>query len=491
LPRLTRPIRGLLCLTLLLSAFAAPRALSIGSETCEESEAYDSKLGKAERKRREEEARQRARTKLARRVLAEALQDRTGPALTEEALEALRFRYRVDERLAEGTFYAEGNKRKKELSFCVPRDLFRKVRADLKREREENAEALRQRFANLERTIEAGKLDTASRELSSLKIDVASEELELALYESALLERSRPFYVWLFEWGDVVTQGPDYVRAMTDRAAELVELGQLEEADRYVVEALKADPDNPEAHAIRTTIQDLRNSRVDLLNEAEDLAKAGRFSAAHRKLEQARASGNDDPVPLETTAGTVDAMHAEYLQFNRPTTVSLYMAAGSLGAHVGGIESKVFEDTGFRSSGSMVLSFGAAGGFRVGRFTKINVSGSWGLSQDDARSIGDEAVELFEIIQLTASAGYRSPRNAKRKISFQVTGGPVWESVSVNTAVPGTLSTSDSQLAFFVRVAAEWPTASFFVQHGLGFDDSPGTVVAWSNKLQVGAAVVF
>ena len=488
---ITRLLRGFLCLTLLLSAFAAPRALSIGSETCEEAEAYDSKLGKAERKRREEEARQKARTKLARRVLAEALADRWAPALTDEALEALRFRYRVDERLAEGTFYADGNKQKKEISFCVPRDLYRKVRADLKREREENAEALQQRFAQLERTIEAGKLDAASRELSSLKIDVASEELELTPYESVLTERTRPFYVWLFEWGDVVTQGPDYVRAMTDRATELVELGQLEEADRYVVEALKADPDNPEAHALRAAIQDRRNSRVDLLNEAEDLAEVGRFSAARRKIEQARGTGNDDPVPLETTAGTIDAMHAEYLQFNRPTTVSLYMAAGSLGADVGGIEDRVFDDTGFRSDGSMVLSFGATGGFRVGRFTMVNVSGSWGLSQDDARFIGDEAVELFEIYQLTASAGYRSPRSAKRKISFQVTGGPVWESVKVNTALPGTLSTSDSQLAFFVRVTAEWPTASFFVQHGLGFDDSPGTVVAWSNNLQVGAAVVF
>ena len=72
-----------------------------------------------------------------------------------------------------------------------------------------------------------------------------------------------------------------------------------------------------------------------------------------------------------------------------------------------------------------------------------------------------------------------------------MTGGPAWESVKVNTALPGTLSTSDSQLAFFVRVTAESPTASFFIQHGLGFDDSPGSVVAWSNNLQVGAAVVF
>lgn len=483
--------RVLLCATLLMVSSSVPRALDIGSEVCEEAQAYDSKLGKAERKRREEEARQRARTQLTRRALSEALRDRSGPALTDEALEALRYRYRVDERLAEGTFYADGNKLEKEIRYCVPRDVFRQVRADLKQKRREKAEALQRRFAQIERNIDAGELDAASRELSSLKIDVASEELELTPYESVLTERSRPFYVWLFEWGDVVTVGPEYVRAMTDRATELIELGQLEEADRYVVEALKADPENQEAHTLRAEIQDRRNSRVALLDEAEKLAGKGRFGAARRKLEEAGEINSDDPVPLESTIGTVDAMHAEYLQFNRPTTVSLYMAAGSLGADVGGIEDKVLDDTGFASDGTMVLNFGATGGFRIGRFAMASASGSWGLSQDDARFIGGESVDLFELIQLSASAGYRSPRNAKRKISFQVTGGPVWESVKVNTALPSTLGTSDSQLAFFVRVTAEWPTASFFIQHGLGFDDSPGTVVAWSNKLQVGAAVVF
>jgi len=278
---------------------------------------------------------------------------------------------------------------------------------------------------------------------------------------------------------------------MNDRAKELIEVGQLEEADRYIVEALKADPENEDAHALRGQIQDRRNSRVDLLDEAEKLAEAGRFTAARRKLDEARETGSDDPVPLETTTGTVDALQAEYLQLNRPTTVSIYMAAGSVGADVGGIEDKVADDTGFQSDGSLVLSFGATGGFRVGRFAMVTASGSWGLSQDDARFVGGESVELFELIQLSASAGYRSPRREKRKISFQVTGGPVWESVKVNTALPGELGTSDSQLAFFVRATAEWPTASFFIQHGLGFDDSPGTVVAWSNNFQIVAAVVF
>jgi len=161
-----RALRGLLCAGLLLTVFSVPRALDVGSEVCEEALAYDSKLGKAERKRREEEARQRARTKLARRAIAEALRDRTGPTLTDEALEALRFRYRVDERLAEGNYYAQGNKIEKEVSYCVSRDLFRKVRDDIGRERGENAESLMQRFALLERRIDAGELDAASRELS-------------------------------------------------------------------------------------------------------------------------------------------------------------------------------------------------------------------------------------------------------------------------------------------------------------------------------------
>jgi len=488
---LARVAPGVLGAAILLTSAAPAGALQIGSEVCADVEAYASKLGKAERKRREEEARQQAITKLARRVLIEAWQERSEPAPTDETLESLRLRYGVAERLQGGEFRPEGDKNQKRISYCIARDRYKMVRKDLSRQREQTIADLRRRFAEVEESIDQGDLESASEALTPLEIEVVGENLNLTSYESVLDRRKRPFYVWLFEWGDTVTRGAEYVRAMTNRATESIELGHLEEADRYVAEALKADREDTEARELRATIQQRRNRRVDLLGEAERFAEAGRFAAARSNLDEARSIGNDDLLPLEETAGTINALYAEYVQYNPKVGVMAFMALGTLGVDTSEIERRVFDETGSTSEGSAVLGVGAGGQFRLGRFMVVGVTGSWGLSQDDARFSAGESVELYEVYQLSAGVGYRTRRSAKRKVSFQLTGGPVLESVKINSDFSGTLSTSDSQVALFVRLLAEWPHGGFFVQHGLGFEDNPDSLVGWSNRLQVGAAIVF
>ncbi len=82
-------------------------------------------------------------------------------------------------------------------------------------------------------------------------------------------------------------------------------------------------------------------------------------------------------------------------------------------------------------------------------------------------------------------------RSARKQIAWQVGGGFAWESVDVNSLLSETMKTSDSQIAFYVKLAAEWKHVSVFIQTGLGFDDAQDSLVGWSNSLQFGTATVF
>ena len=123
---------------------------------------------------------------------------------------------------------------------------------------------------------------------------------------------------------------------------------------------------------------------------------------------------------------------------------------------------------------------------------------------------GQIPLELYETFQLTASAGFRSIRTAKRKVVYQLVGGLVWENADVNTLLPppgracaddlrdpacqdamNRTSTSDSQTAFFARFAIEMKSAEFFIQQSFGFEDNPNSIVGWSNNLQFGIAALF
>jgi hypothetical protein len=232
---------------------------------------------------------------------------------------------------------------------------------------------------------------------------------------------------------------------------------------------------------------------VRLLREARMLATKARFEAAEETFDRARAISADDPVLLDQTATSIHEMRTAYLKHNPLRRVLLITALGSLGADTSGIEDRTSEETGVGIEAALPLNVGGGANFRLGRFTLVGVSGSWGLVQDANLAYAGSPLEIYQTYQLTGSVGFRTSRSERRQIGFQFVGGPVWEAVNVNSLLSETRETSDSQAAFFLRVAAEWKQLLVFLQHGLGFDDtaSPDTLVGWSNGVQFGTAVMF
>jgi len=478
----------------LIGAHLSPQvfALEARNEVCAGVQAYSFKLDRGERRTREEEAKQEAFDKLARRLWAESFPE--NPRASTDAdptYELLRNTYRLGELLADGVWVATGDKSEKEIEYCVDADAFAKARTAIREQRDETVEALRTEFSNLERMIDDGWYEEASRALTELDMRVVGEALEQATYHSPLDDRTRPFYVWLLEWGDVAVKGPEFVEAMTGRAEALIETGHVDAADRYLAEALKADRDDPRAQELRFWIQELRIERAALLREAEELAAAARFDAAERKLEEAAELSSDAPLLLEEAARTVAGYRAAFLEYNRPVRGEVYLAFGSLGVDTDEVERRVSDATGLPISASTPWNIGGGATFAVGRNLTAGVTGSFGFSQDDLHLRNGNAVTLFDLAQLTGSIGYRTIRSATRDHRFNVNGGVVWEWAKAEPLLPTPFAQSDSQLGFFVRFSMEWKNTLVFFQHGFGFDASSDSLIGFSNSLQMGIGGVF
>jgi tetratricopeptide (TPR) repeat protein len=342
-----------------------------------------------------------------------------------------------------------------------------------------------------------GDLDSASKQLTVLEIEVMNEALEQSPYESKIDGRKRPFRVWLLEWGDVVPKGAEFVDYMNEQAVALIDLGHLDAADRYLSKALNVERDNTRARELRFEIQELRNRQAELLGDSERLAEDGKFGAAERKLDEARGITNDNPLLIEEMARTIDGLHAADLQYNPMRRMGFYIGLGTLGIDTGGTADRISAGTGSEANGSMPLSFGFGGQFALNRVLLIGFTGSLGFSQDDALSIGGSPLELYQFYQFTGGFGFRSTRSAKRLVSYQFTAGPAWESADANPLFLANskllLDTKDSRLGFYARFSVEFKSTVIFVQHGLGFDDDAASesVIAWSNSLQAGAAFAF
>ena len=475
-------------------------------QVCEQVEAYSLRLGKAERKQREEEAKHEAFSAMAERVWAEAFNARpvSPGALREEpagadpaipaskrAFATLRRRYRLNERLAGGRYQSSGDRSQKYVAYCLPEPTYRRVRDDLRAERLAVVQSLRTRFEELETLIEMGDIEAASLELAALRVDVVIEAVELAVYHSERQDRTRAFHVWLLEWGDVVPRGPGLVLNLTARAARLMERGLLGEADRYVSEALEIDRADEDARRLRIEIQERRNLQADLAWEARDLASRGHYPAAERKLDEARALGRDDAGLLEDAANAIDGLHAADLAYNPHRRILVFASFGAMGADTGRIEQRVAEDSGLIVDAAAPLSIGGGANFRVGRLFLVGCTGSFGFAEATNFTVGRNPRIFYDLLQLTASAGLATRRGPRRSFSYQVTGGFVWERVDVDSFFTATLDDAGSQSAFFVRFAAERKHLSLFVQHGFGFEDEPGSLVGWDNKTQFGVGGVF
>jgi len=491
---LLRRFRSGALVFVLVAAPLSPRifALEARNEICAGVQAYSFKLDRGERRIREEEAKQEAFDKLARRLWAESFPDNPRASTDADRTYALlRNTYRPGELLADGVWEATGDKNEKEIEYCVEADVFAKAKTAIRQQREETVEVLRKEFSNLERMIRDGWYEAASRALTELDMRVVGEALERASYHSTFDDRSRSFYVWLLEWGDVVVKGPEFVEAMTSRARELIETGHVDAADRYLAEALRADRDDPRAQELRFWIQELRIERAALLRKAEELAAAARFPAAERKLDEAEVLSSDAPLLLEDAARTVAGYRAAFLEYNRPVRGEVYAAFGSLGVDTNEVERRVSDATGLPISATTPLSIGGGATFAVGRNLTAGVTGGFGFSQDEFHLRRGNTVTLYDMAQLTGSIGYRTIRSVTKDYRFNVNGGVVWEWAKAEPLLPTPLDDSDSQLGFFVRFSMEWKNTLVFFQHGFGFDANTDSLIGFSNSLQMGIGGVF
>jgi len=446
---------------------------------------------------REEQAKVAALTALARQVWSDALRSDPGSGLAapgaERAFAVLRGRYRVDELLAGGTYEFGEDDSDMRVEYCVTRDVYRNAISEIKRLRQETIEQLRLSFAHLERLVRDGDYAAASPALTELDLRVVSEVMEQTPYTSVAENRTRSFYVWLLEWSDLVPRGPEYPRIMTARAEELVGAGHLESADRYVSEALKANPEYPPSLSLRLRIQALRVERASLLRGAKDLASRGRFARAEKRLEQARDIDGDDPLGLEEAAEEIVTHRATFLEYNRPHAILVYGGFGTLGVDTSSVENRVEDATSIKVGGDPPLAFGLGGNLGMGRNGLLAVTGSWGLAEDSVNSGTSASFALYKTAQVTAGIGLRTLRSPKRSVGIQVTGGVVWEWAEADTLVRVPDDKSDSQTALFVRIGMQFKTALIFLQHGVGFSDShpDDTLIGWSNAFQLGAGASF
>ncbi len=66
-----------------------------------------------------------------------------------------------------------------------------------------------------------------------------------------------------------------------------------------------------------------------------------------------------------------------------------------------------------------------------------------------------------------------------------------WEWAEADTVVPVFIKKSGSQVGYFIRVGAHFKKTLIFVQHGLGFEDSGGSLIGWTNNFQFGFGGTF
>jgi hypothetical protein len=466
---------------------------------CGSAEAYSGRVRRGERQRLEEQAKRRALADLASLLWAEALGERAVASLpegaagraTRQAFPSLVYRYRLFERLEGGTVHTRGGKRDRTLQYCVPEELYRRARGQLRDQRREAVENLRGGFAELERLIESGDMEAASRKRTSLDIEVVGEALEDAVFESPTQGRSLTFHVWLLEWGDMLPKDEALVSALNQRAAELIAGGQLEEASRYLFHAAQVDWQDERTRELRIAIEDRNRERLEMLDQAELLAARGDFDGAEELIEQARRLGRDDRKPLDESQARVAGYRAEYLANNPRTIPGVFVAFGNLGVDDSLTADRLGAAAGVPLDPSPALSVGAGASFRLSRIFIVGFGADWGIAQDTRVDASGNAVDLYQFVQLAGGVGIRTPRPSGRKMSVRVLVGPVWEWAEIGPLFEGDFKGSDSQLAYFARVSLDWPRFAIFAQHGLGFEDDPGSPIGWSDSLQVGIGANF
>lgn len=466
---------------------------------CGEAEAYSGKISAGERKRLLEEARRRARGDLARQLWRESLGEVARGVMppgsagrpVEKALSSLAPRYRLGERTEGGQFYLRGGKRDKSVQYCLSSADYNAAKEALREQRRASLEAFGKRFAFLEGLIGLGDLETASRTLGELEVEVMGEALEDATFVSPREGSALPFHVWLLEWSEELPEDEGLVSFLIERASELLEKGQLEEASRYLSRASHLERGDERVRALRVEMEERRGRRVDLLAEVEPLAVSGDFDQAEDRIAEARRLVADDPEPVLEAEALVAGYRAEYRANNPGIIPGIFMAVGSVGVDEGETGRRVNQALGEHLDPLPPLSLGAGASFRVSGPLIAGVGADWGVVQDSRSDRFGNSVEVFHFAQISAGVGYRTTKRPGGKMSVRVMGGPVWhwaELASQFRAGPGS---SDSQIGWTLRVSFDWTHMAVYLQHGLGFKDDPESLIAWSNGFQVGLGANF
>jgi hypothetical protein len=484
----------------------------LAADICETIEAWRTTVrGKSERKRKLVEAKETALHNLAKRAWYRAIySDRdvryrhiagdseyfSNWIASEDRMiiESARIRYRVDETLKGGSYEEKGDRHAMSVTYCVEGSIFERARQNMRNERQEQLTSLHGRIAALERMIAGGRLREASNLFPGLKADVNSLLMDFEEYTSVMTGQRQSLGAWLMQWSEQVRHAGQYAAYCVERANEQVMAGHLAKADHFRREALEADPYFLHAHALGERVTALRADREEILQMARHLAAEGRFGAAHRALEGAERVDADDQFSLATVRSDIATIRAEYNFHNPRLTWGLFFGFGSLGFDGTATEERINAATGLDVGGDEPLTIGLGLARRLGRHLQFSSTAGLGygrVSDDNKSTVPDGT--LFDLAQVALGIDFRTVQTADRATSFELGGGVAWESVDVNIDPGSERSTSDSEAGFYIRAALRWRIASIFLVRGIGFEhgSNADSLVAWSDGLQFGAALVF
>ena len=416
---------------------------------------------------------------------------------SQEVSTVIRQAWVLPSELQDQTVETRGKGSELELRYCVDEALFLAAQERAEGEHQETVEKHRTLFRQYERSLAQGEGDTrfATRLFFDLEDSVRRLGLESEIYESPLTGERGFFATFLELWAD--TMRDDQLSAIhyVLRAEKEIENGRLISAHAHVDRALGFAPKNTQALRVQSRIRDLFRERSALLEQAEERAAAGRFSAAKRLIRQAEEIDSEDERSLQDTRDEIEAIRAQYLVYNPTTTLGFNFAVGSLG--VDETETlRRFESNVGAQGGNLAgpIFAGMDLTSRIGRMFQFRAGGSFGLGNLEGPNGSVLGNDMFlQYGELSTGFDFRTVRSPRRKVGFQAGAGVAWETVAVKNPFTGSNRESESQTGYYGRIGVEWASLVLFLQHGFGFeeDENSSSTIAWSDELRFGIGFKF
>ena len=279
--------------------------------------------------------------------------------------------------------------------------------------------------------------------------------------------------------------------SLAAEAQRWIDTGHLQRAIHVLEQALEIDSAHARALELRELAKQRYFERAGLLLQATELATVGRFVAADRKLQEAERIDSDHEGSLEMARDFIEVQRKEYYVHNPRYGFPMHIGLGSLGVDEDFIESRVDSVNPFDIGSSTPINIGLGWKYNFRHHLFIDLGGGYGFSRNDESPSREK--DLVEFWQLTAGAGVRTIRTARKKYEFRISGGIGWETAKTNLTGDSGLDASDSQPGGFVRFGVGWKKLSLYLQRGVGFDEdpSPDSAIGWSNRSQFGIGYSF